>query len=344
MGRRVVPRGLGIRPNHRTITIHVIRRRDPSNTGRVRARFEADAVRRFEKVARAIRLALVVENVLYAEPLQANRKGDFAFTRGALKAAYFMQWLRELVAREVLEIKYGQSVTEAAEESWANVYIDTAYQRGIREASAKLKRGGVKVDESWIAGAFNRPIHADRVGIIYSRTFQELKNVTYVMDQQIGAVLAEGMAEGRGPLDIARRMVDRVDKIGKTRAKLIARTEVINAHAEATLNSYTEAGVNGVEVDAEFSTAGDDQVCPECEALEGQLFTLSEARDMIPVHPNCRCAWLPRVVGGSGITLNWKRHAPRPFDPQRSQRRAAGAVRGPHAHRDTCGHRSGGRT
>lgn len=68
-----------------------------------------------------------------------------------------------------------------------------------------------------------------------------------------------------------------------------------SAYAEGALNSYEEMGIEGVEVEAEFATAGDDVVCPECEELEGKVYSIEEARGVIPVHPNCRCAWIPMV-------------------------------------------------
>jgi hypothetical protein len=44
-----------------------------------------------------------------------------------------------------------------------------------------------------------------------------------------------------------------------------------------------------------WATAADDFVCPRCEALEDQVFTLETARGMLPLHPNCRCALYPLV-------------------------------------------------
>ena len=73
------------------------------------------------------------------------------------------------------------------------------------------------------------------------------------------------------------------------------RTEVIAAHHSATIAEYRAAGVEGVEVKAEFSTAGDDLVCELCESLEGQIFELSEIEGLIPRHPNCRCVAIPVV-------------------------------------------------
>jgi SPP1 gp7 family putative phage head morphogenesis protein len=74
---------------------------------------------------------------------------------------------------------------------------------------------------------------------------------------------------------------------------LLARTEIIRAHAEGTLNNFELAGLENVELQAEFLTAGDDRVCPICSALSGKIYSIKEARGIIPVHPNCRCTWLP---------------------------------------------------
>lgn len=329
----------------RTLTVHTLRRADPTKTGRIREKFAADVVRRFGKLIRALERAL--PDIIGGEPVTVITNDTdaprYEFTRRGEKVTEFMQWLKREAARDVLGIKEGVSMERAARNAWSNVYIDTAYQRSIRQAAGNLKRAGAKVEDSWVETAFNRPVHADRLGLIYTRTFEELADVTEVMARQMSQALALGMAEGRSPLAIAKSLTDRVDRIGITRAKLIARTEVISAHAEASLNTYEEAGVEGVEVEAEWSTAGDDRVCPECADMEGQLLPLDEARGMIPLHPNCRCAFLPKVIGGSDIVLNWKRHAPRRTEIQRSRGQPPGAVPGTHAHHRACRHRGGGR-
>jgi hypothetical protein len=41
-------------------------------------------------------------------------------------------------------------------------------------------------------------------------------------------------------------------------------------------------------------TAGDDKVCDECDDIAAQgPYSLDEASDLIPAHPNCRCAFVP---------------------------------------------------
>jgi hypothetical protein len=41
-------------------------------------------------------------------------------------------------------------------------------------------------------------------------------------------------------------------------------------------------------------TAGDDRVCDDCDAIATDgPYEIDEARDLIPAHPNCRCAFVP---------------------------------------------------
>ena len=74
---------------------------------------------------------------------------------------------------------------------------------------------------------------------------------------------------------------------------MLARTEIIRSHSEGTLNMFELAGIEEVELQAEFLTAGDERVCPICDSMAGKIYELKDAHGVIPVHPNCRCTWLP---------------------------------------------------
>lgn len=277
---------------------------DPTRTRTLRERFMRDANKRFRKVRGRIRDKVVEDDGF---GLKANR-GDFEFARSSEKIAAFMDWLEGVQREEVLGVMQGTPIRRAGAEAWTSTYVQSAYAAGVRQAANRMKGKGADVSDRWIDASFNRPIHADRLGVADTRAFTELRGITEAMDQQISRELAQGLGEGLNPLDIARRINDRVEKIGATRAKTLARTEVINAHAEATLNSYEEAGVEGVEVLAEFTTAGDSRVCPICEDLERRVaadggWSLDRARGVIPVHPNCRCVWTPMVPDMRGVEL-----------------------------------------
>ena len=279
------------------LSTHAAQRQDPSRTAMLRRAFEAEIYRRFRELKGKVNGALVS-----GDPF--GLRVNFTFTTNPQKVAGFMQWLEDQVSLGILGVRPGTSVRTVGASAWTSTYIESAYQKGLARSASQMRAGGVKIGDRWIESALRRPIHADRVGLLYTRAFTELSGITQEMDRQLSRVLAQGAADGLAPAQIARNLNDRIDKIGLTRARTLARTEIIAAHAEATLNGFTEAGIEGVEVEAEWITAGDDVVCPECQALEGKVFDLDEARGMLPVHPNCRCAWLPKVIGGSGIELN----------------------------------------
>jgi len=99
-----------------------------------------------------------------------------------------------------------------------------------------------------------------------------------------------------GPREIAGLVSSRVAAIGKERAKALARTEIIRAHSEGQLDSLEQLGVEQVGVAVELATSGYN-VCEKCKKLNKVVLTLAEARGVIPVHPNCKCSWIPANVG-----------------------------------------------
>lgn len=280
-----------------SLHVHRATRVDPTRTTGLRKRFEREMRRRFADLAALIRQAVVDRDVfgLNLKTNQLPATGQFQFLTSGEKVSSFMQWLKDEEDRGLLSITPGTPLRQAANNAWTNTYIQSSYQAGLVTAGAQLRKAGVTVEPSWLESAFWRPIHADRAGLIYTRVFEDLTGITNAMDTSISRVLARGLLEGRSPLTIANDIVDRVEGIGLTRARTLARTEVIAAHAEASLNAYEEAGLEGVTVQAEWLTAGDERVCPDCEDMAGKTFPISEAHGMIPLHPNCRCVFIPVV-------------------------------------------------
>jgi SPP1 gp7 family putative phage head morphogenesis protein len=293
---------------------------DPSRTTGLRRSFERDLKRRFKVIADAIVKAIVEEDVfglLSMPALNVETPGfrRFAFSRDSRKVAAFMEWLNRQVQQEILSITNISQVGESIDSAWHNTYIADSYKRGVARARAQLRYAGVQVPSIETSGGINAvltaPFHVDRMGVLFTRTFNELKGITGAMDQQISRVLADGMAEGAAPKTIARRLRQVITGIGRDlaitdslgrfipavrRAQMLARTEIIRAHAQAQLQEFKNWGVIGVTVVAEFRTAGDDRVCSECSSYEGNTFSIEEASGIIPVHPMCRCIWIPKEV------------------------------------------------
>lgn len=285
-------------------------RLDPTRTTTIRLAFEREATKRFLRIKKAILQAVGRDDVLsLARPkiLAAPSKSDFVFASSKKKIRNFSNWLKEMVDENVLEASYTKTGRKiVGSKSWANTYIDASFKKGLRRAATEVMKKdpylynpqtGQRVPRppTDINAAFLQPVHADKVGLIYARTYSDLEGISAGMDNKISRTLAQGIAEGRGPMDMAREMVREVD-MTITRARTIARTEVIRAHHVGTINMYREAGVEGVSVLAEWSTAGFD-VCPDCADLQGRVFNLEEIEPLIPLHPNCRCTAVPFIPG-----------------------------------------------
>jgi len=208
---------------------------------------------------------------------------EFNFESDARKHEAFMAWLREQQEQGVLEVI-------ARDE---NTYVRSAYERGYRNATTWVDR---EDSSPSVSTALNRPVHQDKLELLYERNFEALRGITDDVAREISRTLAEGMAEGTHPTDMARRLTSRVDAIGKTRATTLARTEVMYAHNESLLTTYEDVLGDDTEVEVltEVSTAGDAHVCDQCSAWEGVTLSIDDARNEgPPFHPRCRCILLP---------------------------------------------------
>jgi len=282
------------------IALNSILSYDPTRTTTLRNKFAADLTKRFREIRQAISESIITNDcfgLITDRPVElaAIPRKAFAFKTSSEKVNGFMTWLKKEQDAGILEIRYAEEGRRiVGHRNWEKVYIDSAYKKGIKRANDEMIKAGIikptmlpTSSDFAIDAAFNMPVHADKVGLIYTRVFNELEGITQAMDQQISRELAEGLAEGLGPTQIAKNINNRVDKIGITRARTIARTEIIRAHHVATINTYREAGLEGVRVKAEWSTAGFG-VCDLCLDMEAQgVYTLNEIEGLIPLHPNC---------------------------------------------------------
>ena len=249
---------------------------DPTKTLTLRTKFANDVSGRFNKVRAS------VNN--YVKNIEEN---GFIFETDVQKLEQFNIWLQQQIDTDILAVS---DLTP-----WTDEYIQKGYQSGTKHGLNELGKAGYN-DLLTIEQSLALPVNRESLQLLYTRTYVGLEGITTSMATQMSRILAEGFANGTNPNDIARTMSNSIDKINRTRAKVLARTEIINAHANATLNNYELAGVEEVNVIPEWLTAGDSRVCPICKALSQQSYTLESAKGMIPAHPNCRCAWTPKVV------------------------------------------------
>lgn len=197
---------------------------------------------------------------------------------------------------------------EDEERAWWTKFITQGFKQGAgrvfddvkKRASSYLKQSmdffnGTR--EEFFRQSFARPETVEKIQLLAGRNFTELKGVTDQMANVMSRTLTEGLSQGENPRVLAKKLRDQISDISERRAETIARTEIIRAHAEGQLQAFESLGIEEIRVAVEWSTAGDSQVCSLCSALEGIVVKVSEAKGLLPRHPDCRCAFIPANVG-----------------------------------------------
>jgi hypothetical protein len=248
-------------------------------------------------------------------------KEAFKFSTSQDKVSQFMKWLKQQEKKGLLQTTNINTSGAPIEKAWTDMYISDSYKRGVTRARYEMGAAGMGTpgieETGGISASMSTPFHMDRVGMLYARTFEDLKGITAQMDSQISRILSQGIIDGDGPQLLAGKIVEsiqgktgelsliRKSKLGndiiinpRQRAMTLARTEIIRAHHSAMVQEYKNWAVEGVVVKAEWVTAGFN-VCDKCLALEkggdNGVYSLNEIEGMIPAHPNCRCIALPTM-------------------------------------------------
>ena len=123
--------------------------------------------------------------------------------------------------------------------------------------------------------------------------FDLITKLNNSLREQIRETIFDAIASGEGYQVTARKLQELpLEPVGnlsvRTRAEMIARTETARAQNTGTLQAYADYGVQYVEI----ITTGDNLVCDYCiELEENNPYTLQEAMNLLPAHPNCRCAY-----------------------------------------------------
>lgn len=237
-----------------------------------------------------------------------------------------------------LTIKYAKSVTSELTD-WDG--INTRGIEQIKPATLKIMQssGTATYKQLEIVGSFS-VLNVDAVKAADKLCAELVTNVTNKTKAGVRAYVSAGIKEGKSMPKIARELrrsgivgltkpqtqsvinyrtllgdkekfpkltatdIDRkvqryTDKTHRRRMNDIARTETAHAQNVGYCQGLMENGVTEVELSAAPGA------CEECAALNGQKYPVEEGKDIIPVHPRCRCAMLP-VIGETTMTEQGK--------------------------------------
>ena len=177
-------------------------------------------------------------------------------------------------------------------------YVEAAYLRGVTNANLDLRAGGLPVEGAQSA-ILTQAVHRFSLQAKQDQTQAILRSI--YMDTVSGV-------GGEFGSDDERPLGDRVKgqlRKGLNLAVLVGGTRLVGIVADAFLNRVTDFGIALVSAvaEAQFVTMEDTSVCPQCKELEERdsgsgpgIYTIQEARGIIPVHFGCRCTFSAIVL------------------------------------------------
>lgn len=119
-----------------------------------------------------------------------------------------------------------------------------------------------------------------------------LNELAPLAPEKVQDTLLYGVAAGKNPRVMAQE-VQAAAQITRTRALVIARTEIVTAHRESSAPVWRQTGVVQKWT---WVSAKDRRTCAACWAMDGTEHDLDESMGS---HPQCRCAKVPK-------TLSWE--------------------------------------
>lgn len=237
---------------------------------------------------------LVVEWEAAADELQDIRDDGHWPTRAQIRRAERTQKALHLTRQALDDLAENAGITVIGR---VPDVVDVAGDHVDVIASQYPAKAGTRAE---VAATLER-VDREQLDAIVERTTDQITSLMRPLSleamHQLNAHLVKGVALGRNPRDVARRLIRRLEggfNGGLTRALVVARTEMLDAHrAAAAAHHKANADVlRGWQWVAQL----DRRTCPSCWAQHGSEHRLSDPGPLD--HQQGRCARLP-------LTKSW---------------------------------------
>ncbi len=245
---------------------------DPTQTKTIRDKFASEAGGRVDKIRLNIKLFLINRKKL-------KTNNDLEYTEDFIDA--FEKETNDHI--EEILIVLGLLLPTP----WYLIYQNSVISKIRARVMTDLKYSKKAIDSTLFTSLKSKPL-------LQKQLTTYIKKAGYDAVANLTNIVTQGVLKNTPFKVLYAQINDEMKKI-KNRMKTIVRTETIRTSAETALDLYEAHGLSSVTGMAEFTTAGDNVVCSICSSLDKRVFTIAEARGIIPIHPNCRCFFLPYI-------------------------------------------------
>lgn len=182
-------------------------------------------------------------------------------------------------------------------------YTEPAYRKGVQRAWSHARKQLPSAQFSIMQRDFVSQLHGTisrESAILSKRIATEMRNVAQDVSTKVERIRDDSRIR---EMPFTKGQIKDVIRQGLVRVEKIARTEIVRAHSEGQLLAMSRLGITQTRVLVEWKTSGlgytskgNPSPCPACAPMAGKIFTLQEAKGLIPRHPNCLCSFLPVIA------------------------------------------------
>lgn len=276
---------------------------NPTRTITIEKAWRLEIARRWRKFGRLI----IEELKRLNDQIIVNKAVGINATQTRAYMSFVQQQINDLLL-----------VTDRAP-NWEATYQLQAYQRSLEMFGAQLRAQGETAAANALETRLGQtlsgftsvaslsagvgslaPIHRDALEFVFNRGYESLNGWTDKLAMEIRQSVFNAVEEGQGVAELSRNILKRVE-VSKSRANLIAQTEVNQAYGIAQINEARRASeLLGEPVGLRWLTRRDDLVRHQHAIWHGTVSDPDETARRKQVSPfNCRCGLAPVVEGAN---------------------------------------------
>lgn len=269
---------------------------NPTKTRGIEKRWNVEINKRFNAFKREVIPALrdiakqqVIINAFEADPSQI--RAYMAFFQEKLDEIIVGDW-QSTYQRQSYELAIGRAVAELRQQG-AGLTVTPAEREIAASLTSFTATPAIGLSAQSMVGL---PLHQETLEFLFTRSFEALEGMSQQMARQTRQILFDAAQEGQGIAETVRQINQRIN-VGRSRARLIAQTETIQAFQRGTINQARIAEEQfGIVVKLRWLTVNDSRVRDLHRHWHGRLFTEKQAQRNINASPfNCRCGLSPVI-------------------------------------------------
>ena len=254
-------------------------------------RTDIEKVSRFQRLQRYSAIA-------YKKALDGYAKMVFDRVNSELNVLFSGRVTAKTEGEEIIGVEFGRRIVKSIRRILRNSEKDASLF--ARAAAKELLSLGADDAAREVERAFNFSIPDESaIKSHEDRTIDAMRNTLYVGERdsylsKVRGVVNESIEDEWGVDQLARELRKQIDPEREAFAdymwERIARTETATYITEGRRLAYKEMGVPKLR---RIVTVDERTSKEKCLPFSDAIYLVEDAQDVIPAHPNCRCAFAP---------------------------------------------------